>query len=287
MAANGTPATPVASTHLFHYRSLRDAARSLMRDRARARARRRSAVPAARVRRLRRAARASRSGSSTRAARWRCACGRTRPRWRAFKERLADRACLARGHRRVLRGPDAPVPHPRQLPRARAAGRPSRAAPRRRTRGDVDVREHRAAQPVVLLARDPPRDAGAAALPGSDRGHRGTGAHVSRRDDVHHLGAAGGARSTSPTASRRTRQIVKEVRADRPPDRLDVHPLPSRTRRGRGRHSSWPVRYVSAGFADPASDDGVRADAELRRRARAPGPAAATPPRPASRRPTA
>ena len=33
MSVNGTPAGPVASTHLFRYRSLRDAARSLMRDR--------------------------------------------------------------------------------------------------------------------------------------------------------------------------------------------------------------------------------------------------------------
>lgn len=31
---NGTPAAPVASAHVFHYRSPRDAARSLMRDRA-------------------------------------------------------------------------------------------------------------------------------------------------------------------------------------------------------------------------------------------------------------
>ena len=34
MSMNGAPAAPVASTHVFHYRSLRDAARSLMRDRA-------------------------------------------------------------------------------------------------------------------------------------------------------------------------------------------------------------------------------------------------------------
>ena len=34
MSVNGTPAAPVASTHVFHFRSLRDAARSLLRDRA-------------------------------------------------------------------------------------------------------------------------------------------------------------------------------------------------------------------------------------------------------------
>ena len=33
MSTNGCPPRPVASTHLFHYRSFRDAARSLMRDR--------------------------------------------------------------------------------------------------------------------------------------------------------------------------------------------------------------------------------------------------------------
>lgn len=33
MSVNGTPAGPVASTHLFRYRAARDAARSLMRDR--------------------------------------------------------------------------------------------------------------------------------------------------------------------------------------------------------------------------------------------------------------
>ena len=49
-------------------------------------------------------------------------------------------------------------------------------------------------------------DTGSAALPGSDRGNRRAGAHVSGGDDVHDLGAGRRGRSTSPTASGRTRE---------------------------------------------------------------------------------